>query len=338
MSEESQTPNRPSGQSAESEIARGKDAIAPAMLAVINYFKAREEREQKAQTWKSLSRGVFAIILVGFFAFWLIFYGRMFGVNLNATRADVAIIPVHGPISGRGDASAEVVVPMIRRACSSDSVTTIVMEINSPGGSPSEAERIVDAIEACRAEHEKQIVALIDQLGASAGYMIAVRADRIVAGRYTLVGSIGAIMRYIDASEAATRLGLHEQIFKSGDLKGGPTNLSGGDEALDAVNQEMVVELGRTFLDDVYEQRNEKLTVDKDYLFSGRIWSAEEALRIGLIDDIGTFESLSAGEWKDLRIQRYKAKSGVARGMGFTSSLSGWLNGQLQELAAPRLE
>ena len=319
-------------------LAQGAESIATATHAIVSYFKAREAREQKAQTWKSLSRGVFAVILISFFAFWLIFYGRMFGVNINPARADVAIIPVSGPIASRGDASAEVVVPMIESACSSMSVATVVLEINSPGGSPSEAERIVDAIEACRAEHGKQIVALIDQLGASAGYMIAIRADRIIAGRYTLVGSIGAIMRYIDASEAASRLGLREQIFKSGTLKGGPTNLSGGDEALDAVNQEMVVELGRTFLEDVFEHREESLNVDREYLFSGRIWAGEEALKIGLIDEIGTFESLSAGEWKELRVQRYKAKSGVARGMGFSAAVADWLTIQMQNLSAPRLE
>jgi len=321
----------PAAQPASTEIARAVEAI-------ISYFRVREEREQKAHTWKTLSRGVFGVIILSFFVFWLIFYGRLFGVNVNPSRASVAVIPVHGPIAGRGDASAENVVPMIRKACSSRAIQTLVIEINSPGGAPSESERIIDEIRACRTETGKPIIALIDQLGASAGYMIAVEADRIVAGKYTLVGSIGAIMRYIDASQAATRLGLAEQIFKSGPLKGGPTNLSGGDEALDAVNQEMVVALGRTFLDEVYERRKAKLTVDKEELFSGRIWTAEESLRIGLIDDIGTLESLSATEWKDLRVQRYVVKSGVARGMGFNLGIGEWLSGELQQLAAPKVE
>ena len=312
--------------------------IARAVEAIVSYFRVREEREQKAHTWKTLSRGVFGVIILSFFVFWLIFYGRLFGVNVNPSRASVAVIPIHGPIAGRGDASAENVVPMIRKACSSRAIQTLVIEINSPGGAPSESERIIDEIRACRAETGKPIIALIDQLGASAGYMIAVETDRIVAGKYTLVGSIGAIMRYIDASQAATRLGLAEQIFKSGPLKGGPTNLSGGDEALDAVNQEMVVALGRTFLDEVYERRKAKLTVDKEELFSGRIWTAEESLRIGLIDDIGTLESLNATEWKDLRVQRYVVKSGVARGMGFNLDIGEWLSGELQQLAAPKVE
>lgn len=324
--DQSTTPN-----ASQSDLARVADAI-------VAYVRGREEREAKANTWKSLSRGVLGLVVISFLVFYVFFYGRMFGVNLNASRAAIAVIPVHGPIAASGDASAEVVVPMIQKACASRSVQTLVIEINSPGGSPSESERIIDSIKACQAEHKKPVIALIDQIGASAGYMIAVNTDRIVAGRYTIVGSIGAIMRYIDASEAATKLGLHEEIFKSGPLKGGPTNLSGGDEALDAVNQEMVEKLGRTFLEDVYQHRNGRLTVDKEELFSGRIWTAEESLKLGLIDEIGTLESLSAGEWKDLRVQRYVVKSGVARSMGFSTRFKDWVSTGLQELSAPRVE
>lgn len=326
--------NEPKENTAQSETTE----IARAVDAVVRYFRIREEREQKAHTWKSLSRGVFGVIVLSFLAFWLIFYGRLFGVNINPARASVAVIPIHGPIAGTSDASADNIVPMIHKACSSSAIKTIVIEINSPGGAPSESERINDEIKACRAETHKPIIALIDQLGASAGYMIAINTDRIIAGKYTLVGSVGAIMRYIDASEAATRLGLNEQTFKSGPLKGGPTNLSGGDEAMDAVNQEMVVALGRTFLDEVYARRQDKLKIAKEDLFSGRIWTAEDALKIGLIDEIGTLESLSANEWKDLKVQRYVVKSGIARGMGFKNMFSSWVHAELTELSAPKVE
>lgn len=313
-------------------------AIVSALNATIHHIEAKEERDRKTATWNMIKRAFFTILILAVLGFYLVFYGSLFGVNTNPSREAVAVIGIHGAIAKNQSASADNINPLIRKACRTRTVKVIALEINSPGGAPNEAERIGRAIQQCRQESNKEVVAVLDSLGASAAYMVAMKADKIVAGKYTMVGSIGAIMRYLDASQVAERIGLDETIFRSGNLKGGPSLLSGGTEDLDAVNQEMVSELGRAFLDEVYEDRGERLVASRDDVFSGRIWTAEQSLKMGLIDEIGTIETLAASDWEGLKLHRYRPKTGIARGMGFEGPSREWLDAKLTELSAPRIE
>lgn len=326
MDENNQTPTQ------------AEPSYAAAAGEVIKYIRSREERERKDAMWKSIKRAVFSVFVLGLFSFWIFFQATVWGLNRNPATQSVAIIPIQGQIAQGLKASADNVVPLIQKACESDSVKIIALEVSSPGGAPNESERIVQAIETCRAEKKKPIVAVSDGLNASAAYMISIHTDKVIAGKYTLVGSIGAVMRYIDASEAATRLGLQEHVFRSGPLKGGPTNLSGGADGLNEVNQEMVTKLGETFLEEVFSARQGKIKADRKDVFSGRIWTAEQALDMGLIDEIGTIESLSAGEWKDLKIHRYTPKPDFVRALGFKSIFKQWVSEELLDLSTPQVE
>lgn len=133
-----------------------------------------------------------AILYSGFYA-WSA--GLRFG---NAAEA-VAVIRIEGEIADGALASADRVIPMLRKAFEQDRIKAIVLSIDSPGGAPLEAERIYTALESWRKSHPKPVVAVINNLGASAAYMVALHADRIYAGNYSLVGSVGAILSGWDA-------------------------------------------------------------------------------------------------------------------------------------------
>ena len=304
------------------------------LVNVLVLAKRREASWQTVKRW-AIGTGVLAFVLG-----YAIFYGRLLGFQTDPISDSVAIVPIRGAIAAGLDASAENVVPIIERACASPRVSTVVLEIASPGGSPSEAERIIEAVRACRAGNPaedipgKPVLALIDSVGASAAYMIAMNADSIYAGRYTLVGSIGAIVRYTDVSSLAREHGIVERTYRSAPLKGGPSMLSPPSEEDDKVTIEMVETIADLFVADVKAARGKKLHIDDDLLASGRIWTAIEAQQYGLIDGLATLESLRATDFAGKRIHRYQTKPTILEQMGLHATV----RQAVADMAGPRIE
>ena len=128
---------------------------------------------------------------------------------------------VEGQISATAKlASADKVVAALTRAFEDTHVQRVLLYIDSPGGAPVEAERIMDAVTELRKKHNKPIQAVIGNLGASAGYMVALSADDIVSAKYSLVGSIGAILQSWDVHRVLDKYDVKAKTYASGNLKG----------------------------------------------------------------------------------------------------------------------
>ena len=259
-------------------------------------------------------------VVLGSLLLYLVFYAKMLGFQTDPITKSVARVEISGTIAPGAKASAERIVPLIERACKAKHVTAVLLDINSGGGSPSEAERMIASLKSCRSTDDgntpKKVYALINGAGASAAYMIAMHTDEIYAGRYSIVGSIGAIIRYNDLSELANKHGIWERAFRSAPLKGGPSMLSGSTPEDDQAYQDMVVTMGRTFMEEVKESREGRLNISDELLFSGRVWTAREAKEYGLIDGIAVLEDLKSDQFKGATIHDYKQKSSFAEGMG----------------------
>lgn len=203
----------------------------------------------------------------------------------------VAVVTIKGEIMDGAVASADRVIPALRSAFKDEDAKAVILEIDSPGGSPFEAERINTELAALRKEHPKPVVAVINTMGASAGYMIAVHADRIVAGRYSLVGSIGIIASAWDVSGLAKRYDIQQESFASGPLKDMFNPLRPRSEAERVKAKAMVGSFAKVFVEEVRKARGSKLKV-QDFA-SGEAWTGDEALAMGLIDEIGTIDSVA---------------------------------------------
>lgn len=203
----------------------------------------------------------------------------------------VAVVTIKGEVMDGAMASADRVIPALRSAFKDEDAKAVVLEIDSPGGSPFESERITTELEALRKQHPKPVIAVINTMGASAGYMIAVHADRIVAGRYSLVGSIGIIASAWDVSGLAKRFEVQKHNFTSGPLKDMFDPLRPRTEAERAKAQAMVQSFARVFLEEVKAKRGKKLKTED--IGSGEAWTGDEALAMGLIDEIGTIDSVT---------------------------------------------
>lgn len=288
--------------------------------------------------WGAIKRGALVLAILGFLGFYALMYGRALGVQSDPGSRSIALIPIHGPIGPGLDASADQVVPIIERACRSKKVEALVLDINSGGGGPAEAERIMASIDRCRKGSDdkpgKKVYALISGTGASAAYMVAMRADRIYAGRYSLVGSIGTIIRLNDASSLAEKIGVREVAYRTAPLKGGPSILSGPTEEDAQAYSGLVHDLGQTFLEDVLATRGERITMPIEELYSGRLWTATQAKAGGLIDEIAVLEDLAASEFDGMRIHRYRTKRSFVDGIGLKALASQIL----ADAQAPRVQ
>jgi protease-4 len=255
---------------------------------------ARERRSERR--WKMAFQGlVFGTpMLIGVIYF--LFFLSSTGFRWGPWGDVVGVVRVEGQIAANETASAEKINPPLVKAFENPNVKAVVLLIDSPGGAPVESERIYNALDGLRRRHKKPVVAVINNLGASAAYMIAAHADRIVAGRYSLVGSIGAIMAPWQLDKAIARFDVARRIYASGRLKAFLDPFTPVTPEVDAKAHQLVDTMGQTFLADVKRARGSRLRSGVDYA-TGEVWAGAEAKEIGLVDAIGTLDEVVATTW-----------------------------------------
>jgi protease-4 len=227
---------------------------------------------------------------------YFLLWAPQFGWRIGPLRDVVGVVRIDGEISQGSAASAARVVPALKRALESPQVKALVLAIDSPGGSPGEAERIYRALESLRAEHRKPVISVVGNLGASAAYLIALHADKIYAGQYSLVGSVGAVLAGWDLHRAAERLDVSQRLYASGPLKSMLSPFQPVTEIADAKARALIQEIGDVFVSEVKRLRGEKLSATVD-VGTGEVWLGPDAKRLGLIDEIGTIEEVIRSGW-----------------------------------------
>lgn len=203
-----------------------------------------------------------------------------------------AVVNIKGVMEDGGNASADNIIPSLKLAFEDEHAKAVFLQIDSPGGSPLEAERIYSVLDYLKSKHKKPVIAVINNTGASAAYLVAIHADKIVAGKYSLVGSIGMIISTYNVSGLAERFHVEKYSFTSGPLKSFLDPLTPATPAVRKKAQEMVRVGAALFIEEVKLRRAGKLKAGYDF-FTGETWLGSEALRLGLIDEIGTLEEVA---------------------------------------------
>ncbi|MAI49830.1 MAG: signal peptide peptidase SppA [Rhodospirillaceae bacterium] len=165
-----------------------------------------------------------------------------------------------------------------------DAVKAVILRIDSPGGTIVGGETLYRAV--LDLAKEKPVVAVMDAMAASAGYMAAIGADRLFAREGTLTGSIGVILQTTEVTKLLEMIGVSARSFKSGPLKSSPSPVERITPKVEAITQELIDEVYRMFRDMVLERRN--MEPGEEFKFAdGRIFTGRQALKNGLIDEIG---------------------------------------------------
>jgi protease-4 len=226
---------------------------------------------------------------------WLYAYALGLRPDPSGTNA-VGVVRIEGVIGAGGLASADAVIPAIRRAFESPRIRAVVLAIDSGGGSPVEAERIYRAIDAWKKETGKPVVAVIGNIGASAAYMIALHTDRIYAAQYSLIGSIGAVLQGWDFHRALERMSVSQRVYASGDLKSMLNPFLPMSPEAEAKARNLVQAMGSQFRAELDRFRADKLKAGVNYS-SGEVWGGLEAQRVGIVDEIGTLDDIVKAQW-----------------------------------------
>lgn len=287
--------------------------------------------DRRSERRSRMARAILYFLMFALPAFLYVgFYAWSAGVRIGPSGDVVAVVRLEGEMADGALASADRVIPMLRKAFESDRVKAVVLSIDSPGGAPLEAERIYTALESWRQSHPKPVVAVINNLGASAAYMVALHADRIYAGNYSLVGSVGAILSGWDAHEALGRIGLSQRIYASGELKSMMNPYVPMSPEAERKARELVDNMGRSFRAELAQQRQSKLAAGVDF-GSGGVWGGAEAQRIGLVDEVATIDQVVKTRWPALAIHDYGPKAG---GLPFAGASADWLSQVLAKTVA----
>lgn len=171
----------------------------------------------------------------------------------------------------------------------------VILSVDSPGGDPTMAQRIKARLKFLRAQHpEKKVIAVCERLCASAAYMIAIQADEILAGPYSLVGSIGAIITYTNFADLMQRIGIKHTAYASGPYKAMLSPFMPASEHDERKARDIVTKMGNIFTEEVKQRRS--ATRDKN-IDTGEIWTAQQAMELGLIDRIGVIEDVAFGDF-----------------------------------------
>jgi signal peptide peptidase SppA len=179
----------------------------------------------------------------------------------------------------------------LERAFSMRNVPAVALIINSPGGSPAQSNLICRRIRQLAEEKKIPVIAFIEDVGASGGYMLACAADEIVCDQYSIVGSIGVVGGSFGFPKLMEKLGIERRLYSSGDRKVmlDPFEPEKPDDVkrLKAIQKE----IHEHFIALVKERRGAKLKGSDKTLFSGEFWTAEKAIALGLADSIGDLRS-----------------------------------------------
>lgn len=198
----------------------------------------------------------------------------------------LARISVEGIITGD-----QKTLDLLKEVKEAKQVQAVILRIDSPGGTTAGAEAVYEAVRKISAE--KPVVAVMDTVAASGGYITAIAADRIVARGNTITGSIGVIFSFPEVSRLLDTVGIKMEELKSGDLKAEPSPYRPVSDKVRSVSMELVRDGYEWFTGLVAERRQLPMERVRE-LSDGRVYSGRQAMATKLIDELGGEEAAVA--------------------------------------------
>ena len=252
----------------------------------------------------------------------------------HSKEKHTALVDLRGVIDSDGDSSAESVVAALNDAFKESNAMGVILRINSPGGSPVQSSIIYDEIKRLRAKYpDKPIHVVVEDVCASGGYFVAAAADKIYVNRASIVGSIGVLMDGFGFSGAMDKLGVERRLLTAGDNKGFLDPFSPQDQRHRKHAQVLLDDIHQQFIDVVRKGRGSRLRETPE-LFSGLMWTGQQSVALGLVDDFGTVDSVARDVIKAETVvdytlhrsltDRLAQRFGSAMGSAVASSFKGW--------------
>ncbi len=257
--------------------------------------------------------GIFILITVLFFIFIIFAFYTVSQLKQTSDmssdflssgkNAAIGVIPVEGEIR-----ESRKVIEMLMEAEKDSKIKAIIMRVDSPGGAVGPTQEIYEEIR--RINEKKPIYSSFGTVAASGGYYIGAATRKIFANSGTLTGSIGVIMQMTDLSELFKFAKVKQETIKAGRYKdiGSPSRSMTEEEKM--LLTDLLADTHRKFREDITAVRGDRLKIDITELAQGQIFSGDQALKAGLVDEI-------AGLWKAGRSVHAELKLEGEFGMKF---------------------
>lgn len=266
---------------------------------VLDYMKEKKRKRR----WRWLFR-IILLILVAYFAFLALSDEDEKGGN---TKPHVGIVDLNGEISDT-KVNADDFAKGVSSAYKNEGLKALIVRINSPGGSPVQAEYMYNTIKYYKKKYpDIKVYAVCVDLCASAAYYTAVAADEIYASPASMVGSIGVIYNGFGFVDLMNKLGVARRLQTSGANKGFMDPFSPINDVQKQKLQVMLNSIHQQFINRVKEGRGARLHID-DEIFSGLFWTGDQALSKGLIDGFSSSGQLARDTIKIEPIINYTFK------------------------------
>lgn len=215
--------------------------------------------------------------------------------QMGISEPHIAIVDVTGAISaGSTTTNAQIISESLTQAYENEQAKAVVLNINSPGGSPVQSDEIWQTAMDLRKQYpDKKLYATIGDVGASGAYYIAAAADEIWVNPSSLVGSIGVVMSGYNVEKLLDKIGVADRTMTAGEYK---DILSPSREMTEQEKthiQNLLNTTHQNFIDAVKQGRGDKLkNPEQNQLFSGLIWTGRQAVELGLADKVGGISQL----------------------------------------------
>lgn len=252
---------------------------------VIKLAESSLHEQKKTRRWGIFFKGLT-------FAYLITLLVMFVDSDISTTKLSskhTALVNLTGMIADGELASADNIVTALRSAFEDKNTVGVILRINSPGGTPVQAGYIYDEIIRLREKYpDTPLYAVISDMCASGGYYVAAAADKIYADKASIVGSIGVRMDNFGFVDAMKKLGVERRTLTAGKNKALMDPFAPVDENVNAHLQNMLSNIHQQFIDAVKKGRGDKLKQDAENLFSGLIWTGEQSLEIGLVDELAS--------------------------------------------------
>ena len=267
--------------------------------------------QKRNRRWKIFFRFVYLLIAIILLLSFIGLSSEHSKDYYTKNKPHLAVVDVKGEIAASGSANASDINEALDDAFDDQKTVAVMLYIDSPGGSPVQAGEVYQHLHYLEKQHpHKKVYAVCTDMCASGAYYIAAGANYIYADKASLVGSIGVLMNGFGFVDTIDKLGMTRRLLTSGAEKGFLDPFSPMKPQDKAYMQTMLNIIHQQFINAVKVGRGNRLKKDP-LLFSGLVWTGQQALPLGLIDGIATPEQVARDIIKNDNIVNYSIEPSV---------------------------
>lgn len=280
------------------------------------------KEQKRKRRWGIFFKIIYLLIII------LALFGLFSGTSKDEAKRSqphIAVVKVQGVIADDSNANAERINESLRKAYLNPNTKAVIVEINSPGGSPVQSDDIYQYMRYLNQTYPKiPMIAVCTDMCASGGYYVAAGANTIYANPMSIIGSIGVRAGGFGFVDLMDKIGVERRLYTAGKDKGFLDPFSPQQPQQVAEMEKMLSQTHNVFIQAIQASRGERIEKDDPtVVFSGEPFSGVEAQKLGLIDGFASAQSIARTQFNNLPMVDYTEP------LGFFDRISSRMSAEL---------